>query len=84
MGLTLTLVRRVSLKNSSLTLIFYVGVTGMIVSFVPLFSPNVGFWVPLPGLAWLGGIGLFAVLAHIVTKKALGLIQGPGRVPASA
>ncbi|MFO7859788.1 MAG: DMT family transporter, partial [Desulfosalsimonas sp.] len=74
MGLTLTLVRRVSSENSSLTPIFYISVTGMIVSFVPLFSPNVGFRVPLPGLACLGAIGLFAVLAHIVTNRALGYI----------
>ncbi len=74
MGLTMTLVRRVSGVNSSLTPIFYISVMGMLVSLVPLFHPNVGFSIPLPGLAWLLAIGLFAVLAHIATNKALGYI----------
>jgi drug/metabolite transporter (DMT)-like permease len=77
MGLTLTLVRGVSSVNSPLTPIFYVSVVGLLASFVPLFHPDVGFEVAPAGLAWVFVIGLFAVLAHIVTNKALGYIASP-------
>lgn len=74
MGLTMTLIRRVSDVNSSLTPIFYISVMGMLVSLVPLFHPNNEFSMPLPGVAWLFAIGLFAVLAHISSNKALSYI----------
>lgn len=75
MGLTMTLVRRVSGVNSPLTPVLYISITGMLVTLAPLFHPKVGFTVPLPGLGWLIAIALFAVSAHIVTNKALGYIS---------
>jgi drug/metabolite transporter (DMT)-like permease len=75
MGLTMTLVRRVSDVNSALTPIFYISVMGMMVSLIPLFHPSVGFSIPLPGLAWLFAIGLFAVLAHIFSNRGLSYIS---------
>ncbi|MFO7802645.1 MAG: DMT family transporter [Desulfovermiculus sp.] len=74
MGLTLTLVRRVSGVNSPLTPIFYISVIGMVVSLFPMLHPSVESAVPVLGLAWLMAIGLFAVLAHIATNKALAYI----------
>lgn len=71
MGLTLTLVRRVSGVNSPLTPIFYISVIGMVASLFPMLHPSVGLAVPALGLAWLIAIGLFAVLAHVATNKAL-------------
>ncbi|MFW6080838.1 MAG: DMT family transporter [Desulfosalsimonas sp.] len=77
MGLTMTLIRRISAENNPLSPIFYISVSGMIVSLAPLFHPDIGFTVPLPGMGWLLAIGLFAVLAHIATNKALGYIASP-------
>lgn len=74
MGLTLTLVRRVSGVNTPLAPIFYISVIGMVASLFPMLHPSVGLAVPLLGLAWLVAIGLFAVLAHIATNKALAYI----------
>ncbi|MFP4158523.1 MAG: DMT family transporter [Desulfobacterales bacterium] len=74
MGLTMTLVRRISAENNALSPIFYISVSGMIVSLAPLFHPDIGFAVPPAGAAWLIAIGLFAVLAHLATNKALGYI----------
>ncbi|MDZ7761837.1 MAG: DMT family transporter [Desulfovermiculus sp.] len=75
MGLTLTLVRRVSAVNSPLTPIFYISAVGMLASFFPMLHPDVGIVVPVQGLAWIMAIGLFAVLAHIATNKALSFIS---------
>jgi len=75
MGLTLTLVRRVSAVNNPLTPIFYISGLGMLASFFPMLHPQVGFVVPVQGLVWLTAIGLFAVLAHIATNKALSFIS---------
>jgi drug/metabolite transporter (DMT)-like permease len=74
MGLTLTLIRRISAVNTPLTPIFYISVLGMVVSIFPMVHPNVGLAVPALGLAWIVAIGLFAVLAHIATNKALTFI----------
>jgi drug/metabolite transporter (DMT)-like permease len=74
MGLTLTLVRRVSRENTPLTPIFYISIVGMVASFFPMLHPDVGLSVPALGLAWLMAIGLFAVLAHIATNAALSFI----------
>jgi drug/metabolite transporter (DMT)-like permease len=71
MGLTLTLVRRVSGVNTPLAPIFYISVIGMVTSLFPMLHPSVGLAVPALGLAWLIAIGLFAVLAHVATNKAL-------------
>jgi drug/metabolite transporter (DMT)-like permease len=46
----------------------------MVVSIFPMVHPNVGLAVPALGLAWIVAIGLFAVLAHIATNKALTFI----------
>jgi drug/metabolite transporter (DMT)-like permease len=74
MGLTLTLIRRISAVNTPLTPIFYISVLGMVVSIFPMVHPNVGLAVPALGLGWIVAIGLFAVLAHIATNKALTFI----------
>lgn len=74
MGLTLTLVRRVSRENTPLTPIFYISMVGIAAGFFPMLHPEVGFIVPALGLAWLMAIGLFAVLAHIATNAALSFI----------
>ncbi len=71
MGLTLTLVRRVSGVNTPLAPIFYISVIGLVASLFPMLHPSVGLAVPALGLAWLIAIGLFAVLAHVATNKAL-------------
>jgi drug/metabolite transporter (DMT)-like permease len=74
MGLTLTLVRRVSTVNSPLTPIFYISSIGMLASIFPMLHPDVGFMVPALGFVWVVAIGLFAVLAHIATNRALAFI----------
>ncbi|MFP4284536.1 MAG: DMT family transporter [Desulfovermiculus sp.] len=74
MGLTLTLVRRVSRENTPLTPIFYISIVGGAAGFFPMLHPDVGFIVPALGLAWLMAIGMFAVLAHIATNAALSFI----------
>ncbi len=74
MGLTLTLIRRISAVNTPLTPIFYISVLGMLASIFPMLHPSVGLKVPVLGLAWIVAIGLFAVLAHIATNKALTFI----------
>lgn len=71
MGLTMTLIRRVSAVNSPLSPIFYISVTSTLISLVPLFHPSIGFSISLPGMGWLIAIGLFAVSAHTITNKAL-------------
>ena len=75
MGLTLTLVRRVSGVNTPLAPIFYISVIGMVASLFPMLHPSVELAIPALGLAWIMAIGLFAVLAHIVTNKALAYIS---------
>lgn len=75
MGLTMTLVRRVSSVNSSLTPIFYISVTSILVSILPMLYSDIGFSIPLPGWGWLLAIALFAVSAHIITNKALSYIS---------
>ena len=71
MGLTLTLVRRVSGENNPLTPIFYISIAGMAAALFPMLHPRIGLAVSVQGVAWIAAIGLFAVLAHIATNRAL-------------
>ena len=75
MGVTMTLVRRVSAENNPLIPIFYISVLGIGAGLVPLLHPSMSFAVSASGLLGLLAIGLFAVLAHISTNKALGYIS---------
>ncbi len=75
LGLTMTLIRRVRPKVSSLSPIFAISVVGSVICVLPLFHSGVGFRVSSHGLLWILIIGILAASAHIATNKALGYIS---------
>lgn len=77
LGLTMTLIRRVSPENNAMTPLFYISAVGCLVCFLPFVSSPSGILVSASGLWWLLAIGLLAVLAHIATNKALSFIPSP-------
>jgi len=75
LGVTLTLIRRIRPRVSSLSPIFSISLVGSLLCALPLFHPGVGFRVSTPGLLWIVAIGILAASAHIATNKALGHIS---------
>ncbi len=77
LGVTLTLIRRISADHNALTPIFYISVTGAVVCFFPLFFSESGIPASATGLWWICAIGILAVCAHISTNAALSYITSP-------
>lgn len=77
LGLTMTLIRRVSPVNNAMTPIFYISAVGIVICFFPLLHEDVPFLVQSQGLWWLLAIGFFAVSAHIATNQSLWYIPSP-------
>ena len=77
LGLTMTLVRKVSPENNALTPLFYISGLGCLLCFLPLAFHPAGIPVSVTGLGWLAAIGLLGVLAHIATNQALSFIPSP-------
>lgn len=75
LGLTLTLIRRIRPRVSSLSPIYAISAVGSILCALPLLHPQVGFRIPHAGLLWIVAIGILAASAHIATNKALGYIS---------
>lgn len=77
LGITLTLIRRISADHNALTPIFYISVTGAVACFFPLLFSESGIPSSAAGLWWIFAIGILAVCAHISTNTALSYITSP-------
>ena len=77
LGMTLTLIRRISADHNALTPIFYISAAGAVISFFPLLFSGSGIPESAAGFWWICAIGILAVCAHISTNAALSYITSP-------
>lgn len=77
LGLTFTLIRRTSARNSPLTPFFYICAAGILVSVVPMAAEPVGPLVPSAGLPSLAAVALLATAAHLYGNRALVHLSSP-------
>ena len=76
-GITLTLIRRISSNHNALTPIFYISMAGAVICFFPMIFSDSGAPSSAAGLSWICTIGILAVCAHISTNAALSQITSP-------
>lgn len=77
LGLTFTLIRRVSADNSALTPFFYICVAGMVVAVGPMLYQAGTPTIAAAGLPALSAVGLLACAAHLAGNKALAFLPSP-------
>ena len=77
LGLTFTLIRRISADNSPLTPFFYICVAGIVVSIGPVLLQPTIFAISSDGLPALVTVAVLATVAHLAGNKALVYLPSP-------
>ena len=77
LGVTITLIRKVTPVNHAFIPIFYISAIGTIICFFPLLLSGDGFVVSPTGYGWIFAIGILAVCAHLSTNQALLYLSSP-------
>lgn len=77
LGLTFTLIRRVSADNSPLTPFFYICVAGIVVSIGPVLLQPTLLTISADGLPALVTVAMLATAAHLAGNKALVYLPSP-------
>jgi drug/metabolite transporter (DMT)-like permease len=77
LGLTFTLIRRISADNNPLTPFFYICAAGMLASVGPLWLQSRTFTVATAGWPALGAVAVLATAAHLAGNKALRYLPSP-------
>jgi len=77
LGLTFTLIRRVSADNSPLTPFYYICAAGIAVSIGPVLLQPTMLAIPADGLPALAAVAVLATAAHLAGNKALVYLPSP-------
>jgi drug/metabolite transporter (DMT)-like permease len=77
LGLTFTLIRRVSAVNNPLTPFFYICAAGAIVSFGPVWMHSAGVSITGQGIPALAMVAILATSAHLFSNSALTYLTSP-------
>ncbi len=77
LGLTFTLIRRISADNSPLTPFFYICVAGIVVSIGPVLLQPTLLSISADGLPALLTVAVLATVAHLAGNKALVYLPSP-------